>query len=65
LAERVRGPQCGSESVYFEKNFEKSRNGWESKSRHVKRKFALRTGTSYLCMQSSCEMPFLKRLPLR
>jgi hypothetical protein len=34
-------PQCGSTAVYFDK----SRNGWECKTRHPKRKFTLKTGT--------------------
>lgn len=36
-------PQCGSESVYFDKG----RNGWECKTRHPKRKFTLKTGTLF------------------
>lgn len=36
-------PQCGSKSVYFDK----SRNGWECKTRHPKRKFTLKTGTIF------------------
>lgn len=36
-------PQCGSDSVYFDK----SRNGWECKTRHPKRKFTLKTGTIF------------------
>lgn len=36
-------PQCGSASVYFDK----SRNGWECKTRHEKRKFTLKTGTIF------------------
>jgi len=36
-------PQCGSESVYFDS----SRNGWECKTRHPKRKFTLKTGTIF------------------
>lgn len=36
-------PQCGSTSVYFDK----SRNGWECKTRHPKRKFTLKTGTIF------------------
>src|SRR5688500_15324728 len=36
-------PVCGSESVYFDK----SRNGWECKTRHPKRKFTLKTGTIF------------------
>ena len=39
----VRCPQCGSASVYFDK----SRNGWECKTRHPKRKFTLKTGTIF------------------
>ena len=39
----VRCPQCGSESVYFDS----SRNGWECKTRHPKRKFTLKTGTIF------------------
>lgn len=36
-------PQCGSKSVYFDS----SRNGWECKTRHPKRKFTLKTGTIF------------------
>ncbi len=36
-------PQCGSTSVYFDS----SRNGWECKTRHPKRKFTLKTGTMF------------------
>jgi transposase-like protein len=36
-------PSCGSKSVYFDK----SRNGWECKTRHSKRKFTLKTGTIF------------------
>jgi transposase-like protein len=36
-------PTCGSKSVYFDK----SRNGWECKTRHPKRKFTLKTGTIF------------------
>ena len=36
-------PTCGSASVYFDK----SRNGWECKTRHPKRKFTLKTGTIF------------------
>ena len=36
-------PQCGSASVYFDS----SRNGWECKTRHPKRKFTLKTGTIF------------------
>lgn len=36
-------PACGSESVYFDR----SRNGWECKTRHPKRKFTLKTGTIF------------------
>jgi transposase-like protein len=36
-------PQCGSSSVYFDS----SRNGWECKTRHPKRKFTLKTGTIF------------------
>jgi len=36
-------PECGSESVYFDS----SRNGWECKTRHPKRKFTLKTGTIF------------------
>lgn len=39
----VRCPQCGSKSVYFDS----SRNGWECKTRHPKRKFTLKTGTIF------------------
>jgi transposase-like protein len=39
----VRCPQCGSEYVYFDS----SRNGWECKTRHPKRKFTLKTGTIF------------------
>jgi transposase-like protein len=36
-------PTCGSKSVYFDT----SRNGWECKTRHPKRKFTLKTGTIF------------------
>jgi transposase-like protein len=36
-------PECGSTSVYFDS----SRNGWECKTRHPKRKFTLKTGTIF------------------
>jgi len=36
-------PQCGSDAVYFDS----SRNGWECKTRHSKRKFTLKTGTIF------------------
>lgn len=36
-------PTCGSASVYFDR----SRNGWECKTRHPKRKFTLKTGTIF------------------
>lgn len=36
-------PSCGSDSVYFDQ----SRNGWECKTRHPKRKFTLKTGTIF------------------
>jgi transposase-like protein len=36
-------PQCGSAAVYFDS----SRNGWECKTRHPKRKFTLKTGTIF------------------
>src|SRR5262245_48963037 len=36
-------PQCGSDKVYFDS----SRNGWECKTRHPKRKFTLKTGTIF------------------
>jgi len=36
-------PQCGGEAVYFDA----SRNGWECKTRHPKRKFTLKTGTIF------------------
>jgi transposase-like protein len=36
-------PACGSTSVYFDS----SRNGWECKTRHPKRKFTLKTGTIF------------------
>jgi transposase-like protein len=36
-------PTCGSESVYWDS----SRNGWECKTRHEKRKFTLKTGTIF------------------
>ena len=39
----IRCPQCGSKSVYFDQ----SRNGWECKTRHPKRKFTLKTGTIF------------------
>lgn len=36
-------PTCGSNAVYFDK----SRNGWECKTRHPQRKFTLKTGTIF------------------
>ncbi len=36
-------PVCGSKTVYFDS----SRNGWECKTRHPKRKFTLKTGTIF------------------
>src|SRR5258705_496312 len=36
-------PTCGSKTVYFDS----SRNGWECKTRHEKRKFTLKTGTIF------------------
>jgi transposase-like protein len=36
-------PACGSKAVYFDT----SRNGWECKTRHPKRKFTLKTGTIF------------------
>ncbi|MGH9349005.1 MAG: IS1595 family transposase [Vicinamibacterales bacterium] len=36
-------PVCGSTAVYFDH----SRNGWECKTRHPKRKFTLKTGTIF------------------
>src|SRR6476619_7257589 len=36
-------PVCGSKSVYFDK----SRNGWECKTKHPLRKFSLKTGTIF------------------
>jgi transposase-like protein len=36
-------PVCGSQTVYFDK----SRNGWECKTRHERRKFTLKTGTIF------------------
>ena len=36
-------PVCGSTNVYFDT----SRNGWECKTRHPKRKFTLKTGTIF------------------
>jgi transposase-like protein len=36
-------PVCGSEAIYFDT----SRNGWECKTRHPKRKFTLKTGTIF------------------
>jgi transposase-like protein len=36
-------PTCGSKAVYFDK----SRNGWECKTRHPQRKFTLKTGTIF------------------
>src|SRR5579871_3200192 len=39
----VRCPQCGSDRVYFDR----SRDGWECKTRHPKRKFTLKTGTIF------------------
>jgi transposase-like protein len=36
-------PSCGSDAVYFDS----SRDGWECKTRHPKRKFTLKTGTIF------------------
>jgi transposase-like protein len=36
-------PTCGSAAVYFDR----SRNGWECKTRHPQRKFTLKTGTIF------------------
>lgn len=36
-------PVCGSKAVYSDA----SRNGWECKTRHAKRKFTLKTGTIF------------------
>ena len=36
-------PTCGSDKVYWDS----SRNGWECKTRHEKRKFTLKTGTIF------------------
>ncbi|HEX5475662.1 MAG TPA: IS1595 family transposase [Vicinamibacterales bacterium] len=36
-------PTCGSQTVYFDR----SRNGWECKTRHPHRKFTLKTGTIF------------------
>jgi transposase-like protein len=36
-------PTCWSKTVYFDT----SRNGWECKTRHPKRKFTLKTGTIF------------------
>jgi transposase-like protein len=36
-------PTCGSKTVYFDR----SRNGWECKTRHANRKFTLKTGTIF------------------
>jgi transposase-like protein len=36
-------PECGSKAVYFDS----SRNGWECKTRHPRRKFTLKTGTIF------------------
>jgi transposase-like protein len=36
-------PTCGSKAVYFDR----SRNGWECKTRHAQRKFTLKTGTIF------------------
>jgi transposase-like protein len=36
-------PTCGSKAVYFDR----SRNGWECKTRHLNRKFTLKTGTIF------------------
>ena len=36
-------PTCGSKTVYYDK----SRKGWECKTRHPKRKFTLKTGTVF------------------
>jgi len=48
-------PACGSGSVYFDK----SRNGWECKTRHPKRKFTLKTGTLF----EDSPLPLSKWLP--
>jgi len=39
----VRCPRCGSETVYFDR----SRKGWECRTRHPQRKFTLKTGTIF------------------
>jgi transposase-like protein len=36
-------PTCGSKAVYVDR----SRNGWECKTRHLRRKFTLKTGTVF------------------
>jgi transposase-like protein len=51
----VKCPQCGSVSVYFDA----SRNGWECKTRHPKRKFTLKTGTIF----EDSPLPLSKWLP--
>lgn len=48
-------PTCGSDSVYFDS----SRNGWECKTRHERRKFTLKTGTIF----EDSPIPLSKWLP--
>ena len=48
-------PTCGSSSVYFDR----SRNGWECKTRHPQRKFTLKTGTIF----EDSPLPLSKWLP--
>lgn len=48
-------PRCGSRAVYFDA----SRNGWECKRRHAKRKFTVKTGTVF----ESSPLGFNKWLP--
>lgn len=51
----VRCPQCGSRHVYFDS----SRNGWECRTRHPRRRFTLRVGTLF----ESSHLGFDKWLP--
>ena len=48
-------PTCGSKTVYFDR----SRNGWECKTRHPHRKFTLKTGTIF----EDSPLPLSKWLP--
>jgi transposase-like protein len=48
-------PTCGSKTVYFDR----SRDGWECKTRHPKRKFTLKTSTIF----EDSPLPLSKWLP--